>query len=181
MNHRTSWLTAAVAVAFALFMSPLAARAAAAAAEDKAFDKRFIKEAAQFSYAENEISRLARDKSNSDGVKHFAEIVIGGQKKLLEELKDVADKHDYHLTDELTDKQKETKSRLARLEGTDFDVQYLSSSIEDHKAMIDLFERASKECEDENLRKFADRKLPMLHEHLTNAEELYRKVKSKER
>jgi putative membrane protein len=180
MNHRTSWLTVAVTVVLALFMSPLALRTAAAA-EDKAFDKRFIKEAAQYSYAENELSRLARDKSNSDGVKHFAEIVIGGQKKLLDELKDVADKHDYHLSDDLTDKQRETKSRLARLDGTNFDVQYLSSSIEDHKAMIDLFERGAKESEDENLRKFADRKLPMLHEHLANAEELYRKVKAKDR
>ena len=178
MNHRTSWLTAAVAVVLALLMSPLAARAAA---DDKAFDKRFIKEAAQYSYAENELSRLAREKSNSDGVKHFAEIIIGGQKKLIEELKDIADKHDYHLSDDLTDKQRETKSRLARLDGTNFDVQYLSSSIEDHKAMIDLFERGAKESEDDNLRKFADRKLPMLHEHLANAEELYRKVKAKDR
>jgi len=155
--------------------------AARAADEDKAFDKRFVKEASQYLYAENEISRLAERQSNSDGVKHFASTILGGNKKMIDELRDVAHDRNYHISEELTDKQRDTMDRLRRLEGTNFDVQYMSNEVEDHKALVELFERASKECQDDALRKFADRKVSPLRDHLANAEELYRKVKSKDR
>jgi putative membrane protein len=172
----------------ALFGLP---RLSLAAADDKAhdsnssdsktaFDKRFVKEAAQYAYAENELSRLAREQSRSEGVKHFAELNIGGNKKIIDDLQEIAKGHDYVLSDELTDKQKDTKERIGKLKGTDFDVEYMSSAVEDHEAMVQLFERASKECQDEKLRDYANRRLPAVREHLDNAKELYKKVKNKE-
>ncbi len=170
-------------LAAGLAIGPTITRAADKGSDEEksAFDKRFIKEAAQYSYAENEISRLAREQSRSDGVKHYAEIIIGGHKKLLDELHDIARDHNYTLSDDLTDKQKDTKDRLSKLEGTDFDVQYMSSEVQDHEAIVALFERGSKECQDKDLREFADRRLPALRGHLDNARELYKKVKNKER
>lgn len=147
----------------------------------KAFDKRFVKEAAEYSRAENDISRLAREQSHSEGVKHYAELMIGGHKKLLNELQEIAQTHHYTLPDELTGKQKDVLEKLRKLHDTDFDVQYMGEQVEDQQALVELFDKASKECVDDNLREFAARKLPMLREHLENARELYKKVKNKER
>jgi predicted outer membrane protein len=60
-------------------------------------------------------------------------------------------------------------------------VEYMSDQREDQAAMVDLFEQARKQCVDENLRSFADRKLPALKDFRDNAEELYKKVKEKKR
>jgi len=177
------WKRSALFVSLVALGLAFAGRAgvAAAADEDKAFDKRFVKEASQYLYAENEITRLAADKSNSDGVKHYAQTVLGGNKKLIDELRDVAHDHKYTVSEDLTEKQRDTVDRLRKLEGTNFDVQYMSNEVEDHKALVDLFERASKDCQDDAMRKFAERKLPPLKDHLANAQELYRKVKDKDR
>ncbi|HMB96811.1 MAG TPA: DUF4142 domain-containing protein, partial [Tepidisphaeraceae bacterium] len=145
------------------------------------FDKRFVKEASEWSMSMVNVGRLAKDHSNSEGVKHYAEKVIDGDKKLMDELAEIAKRHDYHLADDMTVKQRETKRRLESLRDTDFDVEYMSDQREDQAAMVDLFEQARKQCVDENLRSFADRKLPALKDFRDNAEELYKKVKEKKR
>jgi len=178
----TRAIAAIVALLSMFVIAPATVRAADPRDDDKlAFDKRFVKEAAEFSMCENEISRLAKEQSNSDGVKHYAELMIGGHKKLLEELRDAAHCHEYHIPDAMTDKQRDTYDRLKRLKNTDFDVEYMSGQVQDQQNLVELFERAAKECQDKSLREFADRKVPMLKEHLDNAKELYRKVKAKER
>jgi predicted outer membrane protein len=146
-----------------------------------AFDKRFVKEASEWAMAMNDISRLAKTNSNSDGVHHYADVLIDGQEKLLDELHTIAARHDYHLADEMTEHQRETKRRLEHLHDTDFDVEYMSEQRVDQQSMVDLFEEARKECLDDNLRSFADRKLPAIKEYRDSAEDMYRKVKDKKR
>jgi predicted outer membrane protein len=171
-----------VGMLMALGLLMLAPRLAAGSDEEgKAFDKRFVKEAYQWSAAMNDISRLALDHSNSEGVKHYAEKVIDGQKKLIDELREIAERHDYHTTEDLTDHQRETRDRIAKLHFDDFDVEYMSEQRADEQSMVDLFEQARKQCVDENLRSFADRKLPALKEFRDNADELYKKIKDKKR
>ncbi len=179
MSNRLALSAAFLAL---LIMPQLVSRASAAQpAEEKPFDKRFVKDASQYSIVEDDICRLPRDHSGSDGVKHFGELVLGGQKKLIDELGVIAKGHDYKLSDEFTAKQKDTMQRLRKLEGTNFDVEFMSNEVQDQQAFVELFEDASKKCKDKNLCEFADRKLPMLREHQQNAVELYKKVKNKER
>jgi predicted outer membrane protein len=166
----------------ALGLATVAPRFAAGDDADRfAFDKRFVKEASQWSATMNQIDRLAFDHSNSDGVKHYADKVLDGQKKLMDELRPIAERHDYHTTEELTPEQHDKLRHLSELHDTDFDVQYMSEQRDDQQAMIDLFEEARKTCVDDNLRSFADRKLPALKEFRDNADELYKKVKDKQR
>ena len=165
-----------IGIAAVLALSPLLARAA-----EEAFDKRFLRDAYQNLAVENEITRLAREHSRSEGVKHYAELQIGGNRKMMEEVADLAKDHDVKLSDEMSEKQRDALEHLRKLDGQDFDIQYMSMEREDQKSLVDTFDRASKECKDQNVREFARHKLAPLQEHLANAEELYRKIKNKER
>jgi len=177
MNRRFSYVCVLIGIVLAV-VSPRFVRAED---DSKAFDKRFVKEASEWAMTMDSISRLAKENSRSDGVKHYAEVVLDGQKKLVDELREIAKRHDYHLSDDMTEHQRETKRRLEHLHDDDFDVEYMSEQRVDEQAMVDLFEKARKECVDENLRGFADRKLPAVKDFRDNAEELYKKVKDKRR
>jgi predicted outer membrane protein len=178
MNQRKTFGRVLLVVALAMIAPQLAS---GDDADRFAFDKRFVKEAGEWAMANNQVSRLAFDHSHSDGVKHYAEKVIDGQKKLLDELHDIAAHHDYHIPDEMTPEQRDKMHHLEQLQNTDFDVQYMSDQRIDERAMYDLFDEARKTCKDDNLRDFAARKLPALADFRDNAEELYKKVKDKER
>lgn len=165
------WTTLLATAALAV---PMFARAEAG------YDERFVREVGESLRAENQISRLARDNSHSDGVQHYAELSIGGQEKLLEELKDIAERHHYKFPEGMSSKQRDAYEHLKDLRSEQFDMEYMSGQVEDQKALVDMFEKAKDQAEEKNIREFADRKLASIKEHEQNAEELYRKVKHKE-
>lgn len=151
-----------------------------ARADEKEYDERFVREAGESLRAENQISRLARENSHSDGVKHYAELSIGGQEKLLDELKDIAERHHYKFPEGMSSKQRDAYEHLKDLRSEQFDVEYMSAQVEDQKSLVEMFEKAKDHADEKNIREFAERKLDSLREHEQNAEELYRKVKHKE-
>jgi putative membrane protein len=168
-------------VLLALTIAAISPRFVRGEDDSKAFDKRFVKEASEWGMAMDNISRLAKENTHNEGVWHYAEVMMDGERKMVDELRDMAAHHDYHLASDMNDHQRETKRRLDKLHGADFDVEYMSEQRVDQQAMVDLFEKARKECVDENLRQFADRKLPGVKAFRDNAEELYKKVKDERR
>ena len=53
--------------------------------------------------------------------------------------------------------------------GADFDKDYMSMMIDDHKDDIDKFEKAADNCKDADIKAFAARTLPVLKKHLEAA------------
>jgi putative membrane protein len=170
-----------VGILFALALAMIAPQFVRGEDDSKAFDKRFVKEASEWGMAMDNVSRLVKENTHNEKVWHYGESMMDGERKMVDELRDIASHHDYHLADDMTVKQRETKRRLEKLHGADFDVEYMSEQRVDQQAMVDLFEQARKECVDDNLRKFADRKLPAIKQYRDAAEDLYKEVKDERR
>ena len=149
--------------------------------DSKAFDKRFVKEASEWGMAMDNIARLVKENTHNERVWHYGESMMDGERKMVDELRDIASHHDYHLSDDMNAHQRETERGWKNCTAQDFDVEFMSEQRVDQQAMVDLFEKARKECVDENLRKFADRKLPAVKQYHDAAEDLYRQVKDERR
>ena len=66
---------------------------------------------------------------------------------------------------------------LSKKSGSDFDKAYVNDMVEDHKKDIKAFEDESKNAKSDDLKKFADKTLPVLHKHLDAIQQIHDSMK----
>ena len=76
--------------------------------------------------------------------------------------------------EELDPPHKDAVSRLSRLRGAPFDRAYVAQMVEDHRQAIAVFEQEARQGQDETLKQWAGRTLPILQRHLEMAEDMAR-------
>lgn len=62
--------------------------------------------------------------------------------------------------------------KLSTLQGSSFDKAYVNASIDGYKNTLDEFEAAVKMAGDTDIREFADRRIPLLRQHLDSAKSI---------
>lgn len=133
-------------------------------------ERRFLKDAAASSRFEAEASRLALGKSHDAGVRSIATTLINHNATVSNELL-----HMLHArgmaAPMLGNDQRRILNRLAKLQGSKFDREYLQEvALRHQQEDIDQYEKASEAAHDGRLKAWIDRKLPTLRYHLTLAE-----------
>lgn len=61
--------------------------------------------------------------------------------------------------------------------GAEFDKDYVDVMVKDHKKAVDLFEKASKDAKDAEMKAFATETLPTLKSHLQAIETIEKGIK----
>jgi putative membrane protein len=135
-------------------------------------DTTFLKKAAEGGMAEVELGQLAQQKASSEDVKKFGERMVNDHSKANDQLKQVAAEKHVSLPQELNAKDKATKARLEKLSGEQFDRAYMQDMVKDHKTDVAEFEHESKAAKDPAIKSFATQTLPVLQEHLREAERI---------
>ena len=92
-----------------------------------------------------------------------------------EELKTLASTKHVTLPTALPPDQKNAVSRLDKQTGAAFDHAYAQAMVTDHRKAISEFERAAKSS-DADVKAFAGKTLPALREHLSQSEQVLKKV-----
>ena len=139
--------------------------------------EKFVKEAAEGGMMEVELGKLAVEKANREQVKAFGRQMQDDHGKANEELKAIAAANGVRFPQSLQGKHKRTADRLAKLSGTEFDLQYMRFIIEDHKKDLDAFQREADKGQDPDVKQFAAKQLPILKKHLDAAQATERQVK----
>ena len=139
-------------------------------------DQAFLKEAAEGGFAEVELGQLAVEKSSNEDVKRFAQRMVDDHGKANEDLKQLAAQKGVNLPSEPSAEQKANKERLSKLSGEEFDKEYMSDMLKDHRTDIASFEQESDSGRDSEIKKFASQALPTLREHLKEAESVSGKI-----
>jgi putative membrane protein len=143
-------------------------------------DRQFLRDALQGVMIQADISRLARERSDNEHVKRFAEEIVGGLNKLEDDLRTRAESHGIEVGSKANRTQKQTDARLSKLKGGDFDVQFMSEQVATLESLVSMFDREVKKGESESLKEFAQRKGDDLRERLERARALYKDVKEVE-
>lgn len=169
--------TALFALALVLCFAPTSARADKLSKEDKDL----IKDAMRDLEMGAQSGRLARTQSNSDGVQHFANLVVGQNAKMIEWLHEFSNKHEFTFDGDPTKPDVRTKKELEESKGQRFDLRYMSMAVHEHEEMLDIWKKGAKEAKNDDLRDWFDKKQGAIKEKLGNARELYEKVKAKDK
>ncbi len=160
------WVAAAFSVAVV----------ATAHAEASKKDHEFLSKAAVGGLYEVEAGRLAEQKGSSEPVKSYGAMLVKDHGAANEELKGLAARKGVTLPAAVpADKQ----ARLDKISGAkNFDREFVKQvGLADHKTDIALFEKASKDADDAEVKAFATKTLPVLKAHREHAQGLEKSLK----
>jgi putative membrane protein len=134
----------------------------------------FVKEAAISDMFEIQSSQLAQTKAADAGVKSFAAQMVTDHTATSTDLKGLVSggKVKAQIPAAMDSSHKSKLDKLQKLNGADFDKQYVSDQQSAHKTAVSLFERYSKGGSNADLKAFAGKYLPKLQGHLKMAQDL---------
>jgi putative membrane protein len=138
----------------------------------------FVTQAAHDGMMEVEMGKVASERATNKEVKVFAQRMMADHGAANAELKALAQKKNITLPTEIEHKEVEQITKSGRdaeqviynAKGIEFDKAYMDRMVDDHKKAVDLFEDASKHCDDAEIKSFASQKLDVLKKHLETAE-----------
>ncbi|KNY11005.1 membrane protein [Achromobacter piechaudii] len=140
-------------------------------------DRDFLENAAQSGHMEVEGSKLALKKSQNAEVKSFAQKMIDDHGKAGEKLAALAKSKGYDAPTEPSLMQ-QAKLKTLGLRDEGFDKAYAEGvGVSAHEDAVKLFEEASNQAKDPEIKQFATETLPTLQQHLQMAKTLEQSVK----
>lgn len=133
----------------------------------------FVERATAKGIAEIEAGRLALENSGNDRVQSFAQTMIDDHTRMNEKLKSIAREKNLEVADDATLMDQGKVMIMQLRDGDGFDRHYMGNQVNAHEQSIELFEEASQNLTDQELRELAQESLPKLREHLAKAQQLH--------
>ena len=107
-------------------------------------DRNWVSNQLSDGMAEVELARLAKDHAASAEVKQFAQMMIDDHTKAGDQLKQIASQYSITPESKTDDKHQDLVNKLSKLNGADFDKQYMDAMVDDHQdAVSDLRSRVN--------------------------------------
>jgi putative membrane protein len=138
-------------------------------------DREFVRKAVSGGLAEVELGQLAMDRAVNRAVRSYATRIVQDHNRATAELMALAQRRALAAPATL-EASHQAHDRLAGLSGAAFDRAYLQQMLRDHTQDIAEFERATQIVTDPELRAWAARTLPTLHQHLALARQVNTQV-----
>src|SRR5262249_5460368 len=132
-------------------------------------DRTFIAKAAEDGRDEVALGKLAQGKASNDAVKQFGQRMVEDHGAANQELTQLAENKGMKLQAKAPKANREME-RLAKLQGPQFDREYVNAMVKDHKHDVAEFRRMQSGAVDPNLKAWVDKTLPTLQDHLKTIE-----------
>lgn len=140
----------------------------AAKAADSSKDAQLLISLAAINLEEVKLGALAQKSSKTAAVSELGKMMEQSHSKCYNDLTVLTQDKVITIPTVLTPDGDAFYTKMSKLSGVDFDKQYCNIMVNDHKAAIELLERA-KESSDPAVKHFATQTLPLLQEHLNHA------------
>ncbi len=109
----------------------------------KSGDKDFVHDLAIANTAEVELGRMAAERAANPEVKQFAQMMVDDHTKANTELMAIASQHNVPAPNELDDKHRDLRDKLAKYQGMEFDREYIDAMVDGHGDVVDKLGSAS--------------------------------------
>lgn len=139
-------------------------------------DKELVTKAGMAGLYEVQAGNLALQKAASADVKAFAQRMVTDHGKGNAELAQLATIKGLALPTELQGEHEQALQHLAMLSGAEFDKAYMQHMVGDHRKDVAEIEKASTSAGDADLRAWAAKTLPILQQHLQQAQQIAGKM-----
>jgi len=136
-------------------------------------DQEFVTKAAGGGVYEVAVSKMAAAKAKNPDVKAYADMLVKDHTAANDELKGLASMKGMVLPPDMPADKKAKMDKLSR--SSDIDRDFIKEvGLDDHRTDIALFEKASKNAKDAEVKAWFGKTLPTLKEHRAAAEKLSR-------
>jgi putative membrane protein len=139
-------------------------------------DREFAQTAAKGGMAEVQLATNVASRAAHPEVRAFAQKMIEDHNRANHELTELASRKGLDPPADLDPGKKALDEELAKLTCPALDKKYMQTIVEDHAITVKRFEDASRALHDADLRAWAAKTLPTLHEHHRLAEEIAAKL-----
>lgn len=136
-------------------------------------DRKFIENAAGNGMFEVQVSQLAATKASASAVKNFAQMLVEHHSAANNELVQLANTYQVELPAAPPRALRNRIEKLGKKTGAEFDREFVREvGIDAHQKDIKLFQKASADLKDPQLKAWATKTLPTLQQHLAQAQQL---------
>jgi putative membrane protein len=134
----------------------------------------FAQKVAMSDMYEVEAGKIANQKGQSPQVKGFGQMMVEAHSKTTEDLKSIIanEKLKVDLPTKFDSKHQKLIDDLAAASDADFDKTYAKQQVDGHEDAVKLFESYAKDGDNASLKQFAQKMLPVIQDHLTEAKKL---------
>lgn len=140
-------------------------------------DQRFLREAGEISLLEQKASELAIEKHNHREVNRYASMILKDHGPAHKELEMLAAAKGFELPTQLDKRSQNLMEDLHQLQDAGFDRQYADQvAVDAHEKAVDLYQSTASRSSDDEVKAFAEKRLPALEQHLKEGEELKKVV-----
>jgi putative membrane protein len=103
-------------------------------------DRDFVNDVAIANMAEIELGKLAAGRAVNAEVKRFGQMMVDDHTAAAGKLKTIATTHHITLPTEIDDKHRDLRERLSKLQGAEFDREYMKAMVDGHEDVVDKLE-----------------------------------------
>jgi len=132
-------------------------------------DAEFLSRAAEINLEEISLGQLAQKKSMMADVKNLGKMMQEAHTKSMKDLTVLAKTKMITIPKEETYNSQNAYRDLNSKSEAEFDKAYCDAMVTGHKHAITMFEKASKESDDADIKKWAEETLPVLRMHLEHS------------
>ena len=112
-----------------------AAVGTAGEADVRSVDKDFVNELVIAGMAEVELGKMAAERSTNAEVKKFGQMMVEDHTAAGDKLKAVASQHNIPVPTALDETHRDLRDKLAKLQGADFDREYMDAMVAGHQSV----------------------------------------------
>jgi putative membrane protein len=144
-------------------------------------DAQFLVSAHEINLEVISLGKLAQQKGNTSHVRDLGKMMESEHLKSLADLTTLAKSKNISIPTSDTKSVQETYEKLNKKIGSDFGKEYSSMMVSSHKNAIILFDKASIECTDPEIKAWALATIPTLRKHLDLSLECQKKCEENKR
>ena len=124
---------------------------------------------------EVELGKIAEDHASNPRVKSFGAMMVKDHSEANATLKGIAGSLNIAIPDSVSDDTRKEIDKMKKKKGKDFDKEYVSMMLDDHKKDIAEFRKCADNCSDSTIKSFAYNTLPVLEKHLDSIQAIANK------
>jgi putative membrane protein len=140
-------------------------------------DQEFLVRAIACEVANVKFAEKAAKNASNEAVRKMADTIAEEHKKIRDNLLEQAKKMKLGVVEGLDKEHREQYDRMSKLEGKEFDREYVRCLVEGHEKSAKMYKKWSKDAKDAGLREAAEGAMTKVSDHLDHAKKLLAKVK----
>lgn len=143
-------------------------------------ERNFVKDQIEDGTKEVQLGQLASERASLPEVREFGATMAKDHTRAGNELKQIAARENVELdTGEARDEARDAVERLSKLEGLEFDREYIDTMVKDHKNAADALQDQAENAGHASVKEWASATLPRIKHHLETAERLQAELRNR--